>query len=470
MEFIIDAKSHFENEESGYFFAHYQNYYGEYCKFYELSPIQVILPKNMDIMLKIIPGKKQIIGKKGAIILSTNYNDYGKNVFDSLNIDNYINFRGTIMDYNNYNNKYNANCKIWKPKDENITIICKFNEILGQNKVILNEELINYKNYKNTCIYQEKPIEVDLYSYHIPFLYYDNQTINIDNRDSYELKFKVGSYNNDLLYIKGESNNYAVLENCKRNINDLNCNIQKNKLEEILTSSGEIFTVGTMNDNKGLIEFEYASNITINYNNVIKEDLFIGITKIVGDTNNLEIPLALETNITTIPNFISKQFQRYGYFKKTTGRPLILFNIEYYISRYFNLKLDDELIINNTHYKYNFRIQPFSISGEIFNQINRIEINLIYPEKLDFSSEDSLIIRYITPSTAKLRLIQNSSNLDCDSNLNGMIKCNVSHYYFMEKKSIYYDTYYSKYEHSYNITSIYYDASPFEVILPKDNF
>ena len=66
-------------------------------------------------------------------------------------------------------------------------------------------------------------------------------------------------------------------------------------------------------------------------------------------------------------------------------------------------------------------------------------------------------------------------NYDANNNLNckyltNMLSCSVPITHFEGKKEGYYDTYYSKTEHTYNINSIYYDASPFKVILPEDNF
>ena len=129
-----------------------------------------------------------------------------------------------------------------------------------RNYIILNETTLNYGDYK-IIISQESYIQVQKHFYNIPFLYYDKQIINIDNNDSYELKFKFESYNNDILYICGQSNNYAILDNCKIGTNELNCNISKNKLEEILTFSGEQFIIGTMNDYVGLFPFDFVFHI-----------------------------------------------------------------------------------------------------------------------------------------------------------------------------------------------------------------
>ena len=79
-----------------------------------------------------------------------------------------------------------------------------------------------------------------------------------------------------------------------------------------------------MNDYVGLFPFDFVFYITINYDNIEKEDLFIGITKIVDDIIEIGTPLGFETNITSIPNFISHIYGN-SYFKKTNGHPLIYF-------------------------------------------------------------------------------------------------------------------------------------------------
>ena len=457
----IVPESHFRFEESGHFFIHFLNNNKTYSIFYELAPIYVILPESKDIMIKIIQEKYKTltIGENGTIIFSTNYNDNEKNIFDDLDIDNYISFKGSIRDYYNsgynYNPFYDANCKIWKANDGNIRIICDLdrNLIYNRNYIRLEKKItINYKDYKIN-IYQEESIEV-IKDYTIPFLYYDEQIINIDN--------------NDLLYIYGKYNNYEFLDNCKIYGNDLKCSVTKNKLEEILTLSGEQFKIGAMNDNKGLIQFEFVFNITIIYNNTIKEDLFIGLTQIVSAIEgSMGIIYGIETNISSIPNFIAT-ISRTEYFKKTTGRPLIyFFDID---SQYGQgiLKNENESIISNMHYKYNFRIQPYDINQTIPIDIYAMginTINLFYPKKLDFTLEESLIIRYIVSyNELKIKLKPSLPDLEC-VDLNGMKKCTVSLFDFVGEKSGNYETYYSIYGNKYRI---YFKLPTINIILPEN--
>ena len=226
-----------------------------------------------------------------------------------------------------------------------------------------------------------------------------------------------------------------------------------------------------MNDNVGLFQFDFVFSIIINYYDVKKVDLFIGLTQIIGGITEIGIPFGIETNITSIPNFISKESQQLGYFKKTTGRPLILFYDNYYETEdIFNITISKEIIINNAHYKYNFRIQPCEINQNISIRGRGNDINLIFPEKLDFSpDEESLIIRYIRSSNyysnnIKLKLNPNSTDLQCND-LNGMIKCNVSYFHFMGEKSGFYNTYHLNHEKEYIIN---YNIPPINVIIPEN--
>lgn len=103
-----------------------------------------------------------------------------------------------------------------------------------------------------------------------------------------------------------------------------------------------------MNDVIGLYSFYFISNITINYNNVEKEDLYVGFTRVLDENVELGIPIGYETNITLIPNLISK-LEVYISFKKSTGHPLIFF-INYFFSMDFpGISLKEEIIYDNLH-------------------------------------------------------------------------------------------------------------------------
>lgn len=215
------------------------------------------------------------IGEKGIIYFVTDYNDNERNIFDASDIEEKTKFKTKINDENQ--NEYNANCKLWKPINDYIRIICNLDENLkyvDNNITLLNSVQIEYKDYK-IGINQEAYIEVKQLNYSIPFLYSNKQNIEIkDNIESYNLKFKFESYNNEVVFIYGQSNNYASLDNCKINDNELNCEISKRKLEEVLGTSYEIFKVKVINDNVGIIQMDFVLNINISYT-INKKKIYI---------------------------------------------------------------------------------------------------------------------------------------------------------------------------------------------------
>ena len=136
-----------------------------------------------------------------------------------------------------------------------------------------------HNNYSIT-IEQNESIIFEQYYDNIPFLYSDKQIINInENEDEYILKFKIEMYNKNPLYIYGSYNNYAILEKCESDTEELTCKIKKEKIEEFLVKKNEQFKIGAINDTIGIIPLEHILNITINYENVQKVDIYLELVK-----------------------------------------------------------------------------------------------------------------------------------------------------------------------------------------------
>ena len=81
-------------------------------------------------------------------------------------------------------------------------------------------------------------------------------------------------------------------------------NIQT-KIKRNTPLNNEKFRIMTINDEIGIIKLNYTGLITLNYNVDIKEDIYVGINKIINNEIDFGIPIALETNITTIFNLNS---------------------------------------------------------------------------------------------------------------------------------------------------------------------
>ena len=68
----------------------------------------------------------------------------------------------------------------------------------------LNTVNFSYKDY-NIIILSEtyNNVNIKSYDYEFPFLYSENQTIELDdNKETYELKFKIITYNNEFYFFE----------------------------------------------------------------------------------------------------------------------------------------------------------------------------------------------------------------------------------------------------------------------------
>ena len=285
-EFTIKCvvpKSHFENKKSGYYYTHHSNINNEFIIPYELSPFKVILPEDKNIVLRI---KKENnpnivqIGQKGTILFVTNYNDNEAHIFNDDEVIP-IEAESSIVDGNK--NEYKVRCKIWNPKNIKMRILCNLESKLELSKYIVSIKDISF-TYKDYSIHirQDESLEIEQKDHEEPFLYSDNQIINMnENKQTYELTFNYESYQNEILYIYGNQHNYEVLDNCKNENEKINCIISREKIEEILTLSKEKFKIGAIKEDFGIIQFDNIFDITIIYEKVDKENIDLHVTKLV---------------------------------------------------------------------------------------------------------------------------------------------------------------------------------------------
>ena len=459
---------HFKDKKSGYYFTHHLNHLDNTIIYHEAASINVILPE-VTLLFKEENNKKQInIGKNERVFaLVSNYNDTEKNIF---NKDEDITFDAELSDIKDHSIKYNIKCRLWKPNSDYIRIICNMNDDLTsstQNLTLSNTSFV-YNNRYIIYIEQDKAFQYQKLDSVIPFLYSDRQSININSDTLYVLKFKSDVYENNILYIYGSNNNYATLDSCEKKNEGVECKITKEKILEILTSNVEEFKIGAIDDNVGVILLDQILNITINIDNVEKENIYLKIRRTIGGITELGTPFAWETNITEFPTFISQKFNDFGYFKKVPGRPL-LFIIDYPQEIAIDTKINytDEQIIENMHYKYNFRVQPCSFNVNISINGTGTNVLLLHPEKLHFtSSDENQKIRLIGDNPElmnNLRLnLDSGSDLECENRI--MMKiCTVPKSHFGEKKTGYFNIYHLNHENDYNI---YYDSPSFDVNIP----
>lgn len=203
-------RNHLDNK-SGYHCIYHLNHKNKYIKFYEHSPIQVIIP--IIITIKDIGEKIPInIGQKGIISLITEFVDY-ENIFNILDIESSTLIK---MPFYGKNKTYIADCHLWKPIGDDLRLICKFNDNIEDQRLELNDTItFNYKEYI-IKIFANYDFLINQLNTSISFLYSDKQEINIsDTTNEYNLVFKKEVYYKENLILYKEGNDMQnIFLNC----------------------------------------------------------------------------------------------------------------------------------------------------------------------------------------------------------------------------------------------------------------
>ena len=469
---------HFEDEQSGYFNLYYINAKKTLAKFYEVTPFHVILPKRniLKISIKEEDNKETInVGQKGIVYFVTNYNDYGKDIFDPSDIEVKTSFETTMTD--ELANVYNAKCRLWDPINKKLVIICALEKdfLNDTTHLTLSESRISYNDYI-IIINSNTSIKIEKVEQNIPFIYSDNQVINMnDEKEIYEFKFKYDTYNEEVLYLYGSQFDYTVLESCSKGEKEIICQISKTKLEEILSYSNETFYINAINSDIGIISFNLVYEINIIYEISEKINIYININKLLSNVTEVETAFAYEitTNIDSIPNLNTVQFFLYFnkgligcYFKKSNMGNLLLLCIPSEEGDIYLEKSDNNTVLDTIHYKYNFIIEPYDSKEIISVKDKGTLIELIYPESLNFTDEETKTISFITAIPENVKNIKlnpdSETYLEC-KDLVGMKICTVPKSHFEDKEPGYYYTHHLNHLNGY---SIYYESNPINVKYP----
>ena len=203
------------------------------------------------------------IYENGMFALNTNSSEC--DIFDESDIEEQI-------FYTNYN-IYNLKCNFWKPKEENITILCKIIDKKSPTSGSTNPDYVVYKYKDKTIkiIFNFQPYFTISY---LPFLYADKQEIDLsDGKDNYELKFKIGVFKEDdfiAIYSSQEYRNY-INSNCKIQGKELVCRISRELIEGNMFSEAEVFKVRFYGEHFIETIFGYILGIYIYNRNPHKE-------------------------------------------------------------------------------------------------------------------------------------------------------------------------------------------------------
>lgn len=84
-------RSYFRNEKTGYYYTYHHIVDDVYSIFYDLSPIQVIIPDDKRIYIEVFPPEDRLIlGQNGTIFLETDYNHKENNILNRSDIEENI--------------------------------------------------------------------------------------------------------------------------------------------------------------------------------------------------------------------------------------------------------------------------------------------------------------------------------------------------------------------------------------------
>ena len=293
------TKEHFNGKKDGLYFVKHTNHLGQKSISYEVQPINVIISTELILVQGSV--EEGTVGKKGTIVTSFRQEDTSYKIIDTQ--------KKTCFESKVSNGKdnYNVNCGLWSKDEYDIFIFCDIDENIpsGNYSILFKEtEPFYYNNYKVTLKVSEgdKNVEFQKVDKDIIDLYSDAQTLIIDNNvDNYELKFNIVSYNQEKIFF----NYNMILDNCRNENKILNCPLTKKDLLSYIPSENIRGDISYLNYQNYQRRFPLIVPIKIEIKNIQKIDIFVGITKLLVDTNEHDVPIAYETNVTNISNFYS---------------------------------------------------------------------------------------------------------------------------------------------------------------------
>lgn len=239
---------------------------------YGVSPIKVVLPlKILNIEVENTENyNTQFLCQNGIINLITNYNDTESNIFNIDDIEEKTLFKITFIPTNSIDNrtKFDLNCRLYKPKNQKLIIICHSDKNLKITEESLvnayfNDTAFNYNGYRIVII-SNTYLSFRTLKSNCPFLYSDEQIIKVkEEMEFYELNFKIDTYINELLFLSASNLNYIYLNNCLKKEKFLVCTIEKEKIFE--QGNSQIFKVYYLNEIYGLQKFDLIQNIIFSF-------------------------------------------------------------------------------------------------------------------------------------------------------------------------------------------------------------
>ena len=236
-----------------------------------------------------------IVGKKGTLVL-----------YVVIPIIFPIKFEKKKLFEGDISNEYKADCGVWYD-DKVVYIFCEVDESIpaGEHELNLDGISFEYKEYiftlskTNDLFFKKIDLDIiDLYSNENIFYIKKEEK---EDQKIYNLRFNISSYNNEKIYLS----DYYIIDSCKQEEKELVCPVSRNILIDgaspnPITNYSSIY-LEFLNVNYNLKKFPLVPNILLYYQ-IPKENIFIGIKKLIqniGDGNSF---IVYETNVTNIIN------------------------------------------------------------------------------------------------------------------------------------------------------------------------
>ena len=144
------------------------------------------------------------IGLEKFFYFDTSFNDTETNYFDSSDIEEKTSFTTRIIYSYSFIEYHSTSCRLFKPKKDTLKLLCKITDdiIRGNAAINIENSYTNYKTYSINIYAPSHRFSLTFPKIPIPFLYADEQSIQIEeDKESYELKFKIEEYTNEDLYL-----------------------------------------------------------------------------------------------------------------------------------------------------------------------------------------------------------------------------------------------------------------------------
>ena len=404
------------------------------------------LIENEEVTITLEKLSIEYTGKKGTLAVET-YTSY---TFKE-DTTKKIYFDSTIS---NEKNEYTTKCGFWKAlEDKNLYVFCNIGTDIPSGNYTIDFSGIPKFNYQNqTIIFSDSKFLFEKLEQDFIDLYSDKQEINIvDDKDIYELKFNVFSYNNEILMIDDS------FFDCNQEKSQLICKTKKTDLEKMFRKSEKQISVYFTCDKISYKRLPLVGPIVVKDYITQKTDVYIKITKLIENITDSMMYIAYETNVTNINKVMTRvddleldfENDKEGIYKtgcilkKNDGFPLFLLCFIPFTGSNWLKEIKTEIVLNESNVRYNFRIQPGKNEEKIYTEGNGRGISILwsYPEILNFTKKDNLYIDFSASETKSLKGMtfnQDKEDLSCEIRQNGLLRCIVPKSHFEGKQNGYY--------------------------------